>query len=428
MYKKGKKISATRIHLGRNNEHTVYEAECAAMTLGVHAIRNRRIKTLTIHVDNQAAIQAAADRKQGPGKYIIDRFHKQIDALRKSNRDIKVTIRWSPGHKGIQGNEEADKAAKEAAAGASSGRKSLPPFLRKALPLSKSALKQDFNKKLKVAAKRAWNESHQAKRLKGVIEAADTKHFKKAIANADRRTGSLWTQLKTGHIGLRKHLKRINISDSDTCPACNQYTETVDHFLRHCRVYQSARDDLRRKVKRDMTDLKKLIGNNKNIEHVVAYAKKTGRFPWLKHHAHNESDTFASSFAGGSGAGQAGGQGSALGANGGRRRRAGGRSGRSGAGRERQEDGVGLLRWFKRVEKRSDGNNPVEVGGAGRATEAAEEGERGGAEGTRRAAEGNLEEEPRQGATATARGTRTRDREKSNERREGRNHAEGLPT
>ena len=68
------------------------------------------------------------------------------------------------------------------------------------------------------------------------------------------------------------------------------------------------------------------------------------------------------------------------------------------------------------------------MGGAGRATEAAEEGERGGAEGTRRAAEGNLEEEPRQGATATARGTRTRDREKSNERREGRNHAEGLPT
>ena len=66
-----------------------------------------------------------------------------------------------------------------------------------------------------------------------------------------------------------------------------------------------------------MTNLKRLIGNNKNIEHVPAYAKKTGRFPWLKRHAHNESDTFASSFAGGSGTGQVGGQGSTLGANGG---------------------------------------------------------------------------------------------------------------
>ena len=66
-----------------------------------------------------------------------------------------------------------------------------------------------------------------------------------------------------------------------------------------------------------MTNLKRLIGNNKNIEHVAAYAKKTGRFPWLKRHAHNESDTFASSFAGGSGTGQVGGQGSTLGANGG---------------------------------------------------------------------------------------------------------------
>ncbi len=152
VYKKGRKISTTRKHLGCNNEHTVYEAECAAMTLGVHAIRNRRVKTLTIHIDNQAAIRATGDSKQGPGKYIIDRLHKQIDALRKNNRNIKITIRWSPGHEGIQGNEEADKVAKEAAAGASSAKRTLPPFLRKTLPLSRSALKQNFNGKLKKAA------------------------------------------------------------------------------------------------------------------------------------------------------------------------------------------------------------------------------------------------------------------------------------
>ena len=78
------------------------------------------------------------------------------------------------------------------------------------------------------------------------------------------------------------------------------------------------------------------------------------------------------------------------------------------------------------MEKRGDGNDSVEVGGAGRTAEAVEEGERGGARGA--VGEGNLEE-PRQGASmATARGTRTRGREKSNERREGWNHVEGLPT
>jgi len=41
IYKKGRKILTTRVHLGRNNEHTVYEAECAAMTQGVHTIRSR---------------------------------------------------------------------------------------------------------------------------------------------------------------------------------------------------------------------------------------------------------------------------------------------------------------------------------------------------------------------------------------------------
>ena len=310
-------------------------------------------------MDNQAAIQSAVDRKQGSGKYIVDEFHKQIDALMKRNRDVKITIRWSPGHEGIKGNEEADEVAKEAAAGTSNVGKTLPPFMRKALPLSKSALKQEFNKKLKSAAQEAWNRSSQAKRLKGIIGGADTKGYRKAIAKVDRRMGSLWTQLKTGHIGLRKHLKRIKVVDSDMCPACNQYTETVDHFLRHCRAYQSARDELRRKVKRDMIDLRKLIGNNKNILQVVAYAKKTERFPqWLKGGSHDISSAIRENGDGRSGQ------------RGGSRAECAKRTQQGGGTRinREQQGGNGLLRWFKRLDKkgraeRARGGEGPAVGG-----------------------------------------------------------------
>ena len=99
VYKNDKRIALTQFHLGPATEHTVYEAECAAMALGVYSIKGKQnVKSVTINVDNQAAIIASTDRKQGPGKYILDIFHEQVNALRRRNNNMRLKIRWSPGH------------------------------------------------------------------------------------------------------------------------------------------------------------------------------------------------------------------------------------------------------------------------------------------------------------------------------------------
>jgi ribonuclease HI len=69
--------------------------------------------------------------------------------LRKKHLGIQLQIRWTLGHEGIMGNEQADKEAKKAIMEGSSDCSELPQFLKKTLPQSKSAAKWMYGEKLK---------------------------------------------------------------------------------------------------------------------------------------------------------------------------------------------------------------------------------------------------------------------------------------
>jgi ribonuclease HI len=46
--------------------------------------------------------------------------------LRKKHPGIRIAIRWTPGHKGIEGNERADEEAKKVITEGSSNQDELP--------------------------------------------------------------------------------------------------------------------------------------------------------------------------------------------------------------------------------------------------------------------------------------------------------------
>ena len=70
---------------------------------------------ITVYLDSQAAIKRIQrDEKRGV-QAIVRLIHSRAKELQQGGS--LVAIRWVPGHAGVEGNERADKAAKDATMG-----------------------------------------------------------------------------------------------------------------------------------------------------------------------------------------------------------------------------------------------------------------------------------------------------------------------
>ena len=135
---------------GTDKEHTVFEGEELGMILAAKLLQGeRRVRLVSLGIDNKVAIAATKAYKSKPGHYLMDLFHHTLTAALQTIEANKITMRWTPGHSGIPGNEEANAEAKEAAKGSMAHPNHLPKALKsrgtmRVLPISKSAKKQTF--------------------------------------------------------------------------------------------------------------------------------------------------------------------------------------------------------------------------------------------------------------------------------------------
>jgi ribonuclease HI len=279
LYRSGRPKTKLRHQLGPQRHHTVYEGEGIRALLGIKLIANEwNIRSAFIYIDNRAAIAATQLTKPNPGHYIFDTIHKNIGLLRKKHAGIKITIKWVPGHKGVEGNEHADEEAKKAITDGSSGKRELPTLLRKALPHSKSAAKWTYNEKLKRFAQKSWQKSKHYDRMKKTDPTAPSNKFINLVAKLPRKLASILAQLRTGHSPLAKHLHRIGKMDSPICPACSQSEETIQHFIVHCTAHQVARQALRDNTGGRNIDTVKLFTSPKTLHALFRYIAETGCF------------------------------------------------------------------------------------------------------------------------------------------------------
>ena len=149
------------------------------------------------------------------------------------NKGIQVDIRWTPGHADIQGNEEADRLAKEAS-------KEAETMTDEDRTISQAEFKQAAKAHSMITWQKQWEVSEKGRFLYDL----KPKVSKKTVFDfPDKKTYNQIAQLRTGYAKLNDYLYKIGVSETKNC-RCGEI-ETVEHYLLSCENYFNERESMR---------------------------------------------------------------------------------------------------------------------------------------------------------------------------------------
>jgi ribonuclease HI len=189
-----------------------YRAELHALIAAVQHLTEEGCSQqyLVLLTDSLSALQSLMS---GPTDLPTRQLHICLTTLSQHN---KVALQWIPAHVGIAGNEEADRLAKRGA-----------------------GLPQPHNSTSYKEAKTLLNRKKKSEwkdRNKGYKPQEDP------INELDRRSQTTIFRLRTGHCGLRKHLKRLGLADDAHCE-CGSDEQTPEHILQTCPHLETVRQE-----------------------------------------------------------------------------------------------------------------------------------------------------------------------------------------
>jgi hypothetical protein len=119
--------------------------------------------------------------------------------LKKKHTGIHITAQWVPGHKGVDGNKQANEQAKKAITDGSSKTCELPKSLKKDATISKLVARWAYGEKTKWNAQKLWQQSPQYTKMKKTDPTAPSSKYIDLITGILRKATSILSQLRTGH-------------------------------------------------------------------------------------------------------------------------------------------------------------------------------------------------------------------------------------
>ena len=175
----------------------------------------------------------------GSGAYILKQIAASVESLQEKGHI--VVVRWIPSHEGIEGNEAADIAAKEATGwreGPASGSRADPPPKLYAL---QATLKMWSRKEADKMWKTSWQQETKG-RTTFRHTPAPSKKVLQLHEGLTKRQSAILVQLRTEKIGLRDFLFRRKVPEIlDPMCDCQEGRQTVRHVLLICRKLKDIR-------------------------------------------------------------------------------------------------------------------------------------------------------------------------------------------
>jgi ribonuclease HI len=249
-----------RIHLGKNA--TVFQAEITALTVAASCMKQSGLKGVTIDIftDSQAAIRTL--NREWTATKTTRECKQRLNELARENL---VTVRWIPGHVGVEGNEAADRVAKEAASMKVEGPLPL-------LPLPETFRRQLVEEHVEKERKKEWRGLQTCEVSREAMPAPNPRMTRKLLIKS---RGEMWrlTQIITGHCDLAKQATTTGRLRDPTCPKCWSERETTDHHVGKCLYYEKEREEC---FGQRQTSIQEIIRKG-NIAALSTYLKRTGR-------------------------------------------------------------------------------------------------------------------------------------------------------
>jgi ribonuclease HI len=230
--------------MGADTTSTVYAGELQGIILALRMAAADRAKgnnrsKLLIYTDNQAAIRSSAKPKGKSGAYLLSDIAQRTQQL--SSLGLPIEIRWIPAHVGIQGNEDADKAAKEATGWREIGQAGPVAEQPQKLYRLRSTLKTWAHKE----ANKPWHTnwaSDTRGRTSFRCTPRPTKRTLQLHEGLSKRHSAILVQMRTEKIGLKDFLFNRRVPDAtDNKCSCREGRQTVLHILLRCRRFRQLR-------------------------------------------------------------------------------------------------------------------------------------------------------------------------------------------
>ncbi|XP_026328107.1 uncharacterized protein LOC113236312 [Hyposmocoma kahamanoa] len=231
---------------------TVYQAELLAICRATRELLKLKAHSYGIYSDSMAALQTVTNVRSLHPLAVETRENLQTATYQKK----LVNLFWIKAHAGLEGNERADRLAKEAAVG--------------------SKRKHDYDlcpisfvkRSIRMRTLDEWNQRYQNANTAGITKL----FFPDAVAahkiiKKIKPTG-ITTQLMTGHGGFSEYLNRFGCKDNPSCICEPGALETIPHILLTCPVFASIRynAEINLESKMDKDSLHKfMLGKNRDI-------------------------------------------------------------------------------------------------------------------------------------------------------------------